>query len=211
LLLQELANRKFILRYEVNGERYIQIFTFIEHQNPHRNEKPSTIPAPELHSTSTVQVSCKNDISLIQEQVNDESSTVQGMTIAPEQKGVSSILEKQESSKIKPSKDSCTSTVQAPDKNSTNPVMHHTNRADSFNQTTAIEPQPVDNFNDIIEIGQEVKPNTDFMIFWNEYPRRSGMNKAVEAWNDLMKKGIPPNDVVRIRLRSRWRRHQRNM
>jgi hypothetical protein len=207
-LLQELANRKFIFRYEVNGERYIQILTFNEHQNPHRNEKPSNIPAPDLYSTSTVQVPCNNNISSIQVQTNNQSSIVQGMTIAPEQEGASSVLEEQESSKIKPSKDSGTSTVQVPDKNSTNPVMHHTNRADSFNmipdslnKTTHLQPssvdKTVDNFNGINESGQEVKPNTDFMIFWNEYPRRVGMNKAVEAWNDLMKKGIPSNDLVR--------------
>ncbi|MCC5468580.1 hypothetical protein [Pelosinus baikalensis] len=207
-LLQELSNRKFILRYEVNGERYIQILTFIEHQNPHRNEKPSTIPAPDLHSTSTVQAPCINSTSNIQEQFNNESGIVQGVVVASEQEGASSVLEKQESSKIKPSKDSGTSTVQAPDKNSTNLVMHSTNRADSFNmipdslnKTTHVDPlsieKSVDNFSGMDNSDNGIKPNTDFMIFWNEYPRRSGMNKAVEAWNKLMQKGIPPNDLVR--------------
>jgi hypothetical protein len=149
-----------------------------------------------------------NSTSIIQEQFNNESGIVQGVVVASEQEGASSVLEKQESSKNKPSKDSGTSTVQAPDKNNTNPVMHSTNRADSFNmipdslnKTTRVEPSPVDNsvdnFGGINETSQAVKPNTDFMIFWNEYPRRSGMNKAVEVWNDLLKRGIPPNDLVR--------------
>jgi len=51
---------KFIIRYTVNGRKYIQITKFSGHQNPHKNEAPSIIPpyseeAPEKHSTSTVQ------------------------------------------------------------------------------------------------------------------------------------------------------------
>lgn len=61
-LLQELHNHEFILRYEVEGERYIQISSFKKHQNPHKNEAPSAIPAPPNHSdTSTVQApECSN-------------------------------------------------------------------------------------------------------------------------------------------------------
>lgn len=34
----------FIVRYEVAGERYIQILKFLEYQKPHHTEKRSTIP-----------------------------------------------------------------------------------------------------------------------------------------------------------------------
>ena len=44
--LGELAKRNFIIRYEVEGECYIQIVHFDKHQNPHPREAPSTIPAP---------------------------------------------------------------------------------------------------------------------------------------------------------------------
>ena len=44
--LGELAKRSFIIRYEVDGDRYIQIVNFDKHQNPHPRETPSTIPAP---------------------------------------------------------------------------------------------------------------------------------------------------------------------
>jgi hypothetical protein len=211
-LLQKLTDKGFILRYEINGARYIQIITFTEHQNPHKNEKPSTLPAPELYGTSTVQASFKNSTSSIQEQFNNESSIVQGMTVALEQKSVSSVLEEQESSKIKASNDSDTSTVQAPDKNSTNLVMHSTNRADSFNmipdsfnQTIDYSPPVVDNFNlvggnklaDSDSGNGDAETSNDFMNFWNEYPRRQGLDPALEAWGKLMKKGIPSNDVVR--------------
>ncbi|MBP2635019.1 MAG: hypothetical protein H6Q72_926 [Firmicutes bacterium] len=60
-LLQELADKGFILRYKVNGVAYIQIINFSKHQNPHKNEKPSEIPAPELHGTSIVQAQCEDD------------------------------------------------------------------------------------------------------------------------------------------------------
>ena len=44
--LGELARLGFILRYEVEGERYIQIVHFDKHQNPHPREAPSNIPVP---------------------------------------------------------------------------------------------------------------------------------------------------------------------
>ncbi len=55
-LLNQLAEREFIIRYEVAGEKYIQVTNFSKHQNPHKNEKPSEIPAPDNSGTSTVQV-----------------------------------------------------------------------------------------------------------------------------------------------------------
>ena len=36
----------FIVRYEVDGKRYIKIVNFSKHQRPHPNEKPSEIPDP---------------------------------------------------------------------------------------------------------------------------------------------------------------------
>jgi len=44
--LEALAGRGFILRYQVDGGRYIEILTFRKHQNPHHREPASTIPAP---------------------------------------------------------------------------------------------------------------------------------------------------------------------
>lgn len=43
---------QFIIRYQVAGKNYIQITNFTEHQNPHRNEKPSEIPAFSSNSAS---------------------------------------------------------------------------------------------------------------------------------------------------------------
>lgn len=51
--LDRLAARGFIVRYQVGGERYIQIVNWSKHQNPHVKEPPSTIPAPGEHGAST--------------------------------------------------------------------------------------------------------------------------------------------------------------
>ena len=59
--LELLAKSGFITRYVVDGNRFIQILTFAKHQNPHRDEKASTIPAPCEHGANTVQVVDKHD------------------------------------------------------------------------------------------------------------------------------------------------------
>lgn len=43
-LLAELASHDFIARYEVDGQKIIQILTFGKHQNPHFREQPSVLP-----------------------------------------------------------------------------------------------------------------------------------------------------------------------
>jgi hypothetical protein len=45
-MLQQLHNAKFIQRYEVDGEKFIQISSWDKHQNPHHTEKASEIPGP---------------------------------------------------------------------------------------------------------------------------------------------------------------------
>jgi len=58
-LLCELAKspEKFIVRYVINGARFIEIPNFLRHQNPHKAERPSEIPAftQTLHSSCTIQ------------------------------------------------------------------------------------------------------------------------------------------------------------
>jgi hypothetical protein len=44
--LQWLHDHRFILRYAINGDKYIQILKFLNHQKPHKTEKPSEIPPP---------------------------------------------------------------------------------------------------------------------------------------------------------------------
>lgn len=44
VMLQELHRCQFIKRYEVDGERFIQIVSWHKHQSPHHTEKKSEIP-----------------------------------------------------------------------------------------------------------------------------------------------------------------------
>jgi hypothetical protein len=52
-LLDQLAERGFIVRYSVGNARYIAIPEFGKHQNPHRKETASSIPAPDRDSPRT--------------------------------------------------------------------------------------------------------------------------------------------------------------
>lgn len=61
--LNELQKAGFLLRYTANSVEYIQILMFKKHQNPHKDEKFSVIPAPALHGAGTVQEQGKGDAS----------------------------------------------------------------------------------------------------------------------------------------------------
>lgn len=52
--LNELQEKGFIERYSIGETRCIRIVKFCEHQNPHRDERASTLPAPGEHHASTV-------------------------------------------------------------------------------------------------------------------------------------------------------------
>ncbi|NYT67954.1 hypothetical protein [Pusillimonas noertemannii] len=54
-LLGDLQKHGFIHRYEVGGERFIQVVNFAKHQNPHVKESASSIPAPDEHHARPVQ------------------------------------------------------------------------------------------------------------------------------------------------------------
>lgn len=50
-MLYDLGDKDFLLRYEIDGERYIQILNFKKHQRPHSNEAKSTIPAFDIKNS----------------------------------------------------------------------------------------------------------------------------------------------------------------
>lgn len=54
-LLNELAEKGFVVRYQVGEFRGLYLPNFGKHQNPHVKEMPSTMPAPEQHCASPVQ------------------------------------------------------------------------------------------------------------------------------------------------------------
>lgn len=58
-MLVDLQLSGLIKRYQSDGKKYIQVINFLRHQHPHRDEKPSLIPAPSEHRLGTVQAPCE--------------------------------------------------------------------------------------------------------------------------------------------------------
>lgn len=56
--LDELQASGFLIRYEHDSARYIQVLAFSKHQNPHKDEKASIIPSPYMDEQSTVEAPC---------------------------------------------------------------------------------------------------------------------------------------------------------
>ncbi len=54
-LLDELQEKGFVERYEVDGERYIHIVNFDKHQRPHHKEEESKIPPCLNHERPNVE------------------------------------------------------------------------------------------------------------------------------------------------------------
>jgi len=55
--------RPFIIRYQVNGERYIQIVNWKKHQRPHHTEKESEIPEPQEDTKNNGYLTVKERLS----------------------------------------------------------------------------------------------------------------------------------------------------
>lgn len=74
--LAELMKYGFIQRYEINGEKLVQILNFAKHQNPHHTEKGSELPDingdyPNYHAKQTV----KKQSKTVKEPALNESTT----------------------------------------------------------------------------------------------------------------------------------------
>jgi len=79
-LLSQLAKYGFILRYEVEGNRYIQITNFSKHQNPHIKEAESIIPPPSEHDTEPD----KHHTSTVQEQEQHSTFPADSLILIPD-------------------------------------------------------------------------------------------------------------------------------
>ena len=94
-LLGQLAAIGMIERYSHGGSRVIQVVSFTKHQNPHRDEKASTLPdrdgniaaakeAPCKHSARTVQDECKQDSGTVAIGLNPSSLIPDSLILNPE-------------------------------------------------------------------------------------------------------------------------------
>jgi hypothetical protein len=86
--LSSLQKSGFLKRYEVDGARYIQVLAFRKHQNPHRDEKPSSIPPEGGHGANTVQAPCEHSANPADSPIPDspipETSTGYSAATQPE-------------------------------------------------------------------------------------------------------------------------------
>lgn len=71
--IQQLSDINMVKRYEVDGIRYLQVTNFTKHQNPHRDEKASTIPKWCEPDANTVQTPCEPDANTVAIGLNPES------------------------------------------------------------------------------------------------------------------------------------------
>lgn len=94
-LIGMLAETGMLLRYAVDGKRYLQVTNFVKHQNPHRDEKASILPyecghlakvesTTKQHSASTVQAPCLPDADTVAIGLNPESRILNPETLRGE-------------------------------------------------------------------------------------------------------------------------------
>lgn len=91
VLLQQLHDHKFINRYQVKGESFIQVVNWKKHQNPHCKEAASEIPEQVDNDKSTGQEQCKEDSE--EDKKDSESEQVIENKEAPNEHGASTVQE----------------------------------------------------------------------------------------------------------------------
>jgi hypothetical protein len=169
-LLNQLAQRGFIIRYEVDGNRYIQITNFKKHQNPHVKEAPSIIPpppeqelAPEKHCTSTVQTPEKHD-----------KDPADSLKLIPDS--------------LKPHTDSL--------KRIPNTYV----AADAAACASIPAEKPSDTEEEggaqsSVKTGKDGY-TPEFEEFWDHYPRKVEKKRAFRAWKARLREGVKPETLI---------------
>lgn len=72
-MLNWLQANEFIKRYTVAGKRFILVVEFVKHQNPHKNEAESEIPAPEEIGTKPEIIGTTRADSLSSDSLSSDS------------------------------------------------------------------------------------------------------------------------------------------
>ena len=82
-LLNELWQKKFIIRYSVDEETYIEVLNWKKHQNPHMKEVPSEIPEPTEYKDYEPYRN-EHHTSTMQEQVLHKSIPADSLNLIPD-------------------------------------------------------------------------------------------------------------------------------
>lgn len=85
--LDMLAATGMLTRYEHGGKRYLQVVNFLKHQNPHRDERVSTIPAQGSDVVEESNALCEEDVGTIEAQCEHGANTV-GIGLNPESRSL---------------------------------------------------------------------------------------------------------------------------
>lgn len=83
-LLNELCQKRFIVRYTTENENYIAILNWKKHQNPHVKEGPSEIPGPTEEQLETKLALNERHTSTMQEQVLHRTSPADSLNLIPD-------------------------------------------------------------------------------------------------------------------------------
>ncbi|MGR5872461.1 hypothetical protein ACT9TS_15605 [Enterobacter asburiae] len=96
LCCSSLHQHKFINRYQVNGDSYIQVSNWKKHQNPHCKEAASEIPEPPKNQNGTEQEQCNSDAK--EEKEEEGKTQVIENNEAQEKHGASKVQEQVQNS-----------------------------------------------------------------------------------------------------------------
>ena len=199
-LLQQLASSsdKFIVRYEHEGEKYIQIANFSKHQNPHIKEPVSTIPAPCEHSSSTVLALYKHSSSPADSPLlnPDSGFRIPIYTSSSADEGITNPTnEKSNENLTKVTTEAAQVLICAFNDTYAQPkVRNNDNKIDEslvVKKATGTGKKPVNR-----SITLSATQSTQFERFWLAYPKRKSKGDAEKAWNTLQ----PDEQLVDIMI-----------
>lgn len=168
-LLQILHDNKFIVRYSVDGNNYIQICNFVKHQSPHPKEAPSEIPPIPQTRVDTECNSKVGTSQVITRQETDEPITSHVKDVASNAESLFSDS-LQSSNPLIPTPDAVERLV-----------VDNFAKEDDGSEGGALH-SPDD--------------NPDFMEFMSVYPRREEIGKAKKAWEKAVFSGAKPILIV---------------
>jgi hypothetical protein len=202
--LDALQAAGFLLRYEIAGQRYIEVLAFNKHQNPHRDEKASTLPAPCRQRAGTVSAaagqggdraeSLSSDSGLPESGIPDTGPPAAGSPAAGLPDGGLPDRGRADSRSTKSAApDSIDLESATSDSTTPEPLVHESKSRRSESQAAPHQESAFGDSASAESHHPEAKPQ-DFGWAWQHYPPRPGANKAAaqKAWNARVKAGIDP-------------------
>ncbi|MFP2504604.1 hypothetical protein [Buttiauxella gaviniae] len=83
-LLEQLNKQKFITRYTVEQNQFIQINNWDKHQNPHCKEAPSEIPDQVMQATESKEAPEKHGANSVHESVENNLNPADSLNLIPD-------------------------------------------------------------------------------------------------------------------------------